>query len=188
MKKKIAFCLFAILIIICFILTSGAFDGNDYGGGGGDDGGGGGGDLGGWGDSSSGDGGSSDTVIMIIFLVVFAVVFGYVFIISKKNKNILTIGTVRPSSYEGLHIQLPDRTNQIEDIIKGHDPNFSANDFIAFAKRVYIDIQTAWCKRDMATIRVFLHDNLYDATVKQVQAKIEQGVIYHYESMVVNTS
>jgi hypothetical protein len=37
-------------------------------------------------------------------------------------------------------------------------------------------------------VRVFLHDNLYDTTVKQIQAKIEQGVIYHYESMVVNTA
>jgi len=37
-------------------------------------------------------------------------------------------------------------------------------------------------------VRIFLHDNLYDATVKQIQAKIEQGVVYHYESMVVNTA
>ena len=186
MLKKIIFWVLAVLLIAtCLILPSGAFDGNDY------DGGGGGGDWGGggWdGDSYSyGDGEGIPipwwgAVLIVLGFIGFAVL---ITVISRKSKN---SGAVRRSSDQGMNINLPDRTLQIESIIKECDPNFSSNDFISFVKRVYIDIETAWCKRDLSPIRVFLHDNLYDATVKQIQAKIEQGVIYHYESMVVNTS
>ena len=37
-------------------------------------------------------------------------------------------------------------------------------------------------------MRFLLHEYLYDTTAKQIQSKIDQGVIYHYESMVVNTA
>ncbi|MCL2815231.1 MAG: Tim44-like domain-containing protein [Oscillospiraceae bacterium] len=186
MKKNIAVCFFAALLIAaCFILLlpSGAFDGNDYDGGGGGDWGG-----GDWDSDYSGGGGGddvSDWIAIIVVIVFVAIVW---FFLKNKGEVKSGGGAVRPSSNEGLHIKLPDRTAEIENIIKSRDPNFSAGDFLSFAKRVYIDIQTAWCKRDLTTVRALLHDNLYDATVKQVQAKIEQGVIYHYESMVVNTS
>jgi len=97
-------------------------------------------------------------------------------------------GQIRPGSRNGLEIHLPDRTEQIENIIKARDPNFSASDFVSFVKRVYIEIETAWCNRDLVPVRVYLHDNLYDTTARQIQAKIDQHVVYHYESMVVNTA
>ena len=188
--KKILICfLFALLITACFMIPSGAFDANDYGGGGGDDWGGG--DWGGDSGSDWGDG-EFDLMTFVLIIIVIAIFIGFSLIKGNNHKNNNSMpgqtGVIRPSSNEGLHKQLPDRTLQIESIIKGHDSNFSANDFISFAKRVYIDIQTAWCNRDLSPVRVFLHDNLYDATVRQVQAKINQGVIYHYESMVVNTA
>ncbi|MBQ7834792.1 MAG: ribosomal protein L7/L12, partial [Ruminiclostridium sp.] len=67
-------------------------------------------------------------------------------------------------------------------------PNFTADDFTAFAKNVYIDIQNAWCKRDLSEVRPVLHTNLYNTTQKQVQSKIDQKVIYHYESIAINTA
>ena len=189
MKKITSWFFVALLIMACFMLSVSTFDANDYGGGGDD---GGGWDWGGGDSSYDSDSNTEmpdeDVVIMIVFIIV---VFAIVFVVSKrmKTKNSSNqTGLIRPSSNEGLHIQLPDRTLQIESIIKGHDTNFSANDFISFVKRMYIDIQTAWCKRDMSPVRVFLHNNLYDTTVKQIQAKINQGVVYHYESMVVNTA
>ena len=185
MRMRIARCLLAaVLITVCVALPAGAFDGNDYGGGGNDgvgwDGG---------GSDYGGDGSGDDSLVVVVIVVVIAVVV----IIStisdkKKNKQGKQSGMVRPGSNEGLHIQLPDRTAQIGGIIRWHDQGFSAGDFISFAKRVYIDIQTAWCMRDLSPVRAFLHENLYDATSKQIQAKIGQGVIYHYESMVVNTA
>ena len=194
MKKKIAVYIIAILLLITvFTPTARAFDGNDYGGG--DYGGGdyGGSDYGGssydWYDSGSSSDGSGIGTSMLLFVAVCGI---YIIILSvqasSNRKRTMSTGGVRPSSGSGLHIHLPDRTTQIEGIIKGRDPNFSANDFISFAKKVYIDIQIAWCKRDMSPVRFLLHDNLYNATAKQVQSKIDQGVIYHYESMIVNTA
>ena len=124
MFKKTVFWFLAVLLIAsCFILPSGAFDGNDYGGGGGGDWGGGG---GGW-DSDSGGSGDGDWVTTLIAVGFFVVIFAVVWIISavsKKNPGNQG-GPVRPSSNEGLHIQLPDRTAYIESIIKGRDFNFS---------------------------------------------------------------
>ena len=181
-RKKAIFIVVLALALLLIILPSKAFDSNDYGG-----------DSGGWdsgsdwswdSDSDWGDGGSSPASVGSIIIIIIIVVI----VMAIKNKIKPAAGVTRPSSGQGLHIQLPDRTVQIEGIIKSHDPNFSASDFVAFVKRMYIDIQTAWCKRDLTPVRVFLHDNLYDATVRQIQAKIDQGVIYHYESMVVNTA
>ena len=179
MRKKIALCflILSLTAAACFSISSYAFDGNDYDSGGDWDSGS---DWSSnWDDDGSG-GGSLDwpstaiAAVIIIFILVKA---------SRKN------GASKPAQNQAQRsIQLPDRTAQIESILKAHDGNFSADDFISFVKRVYIDIQTAWCKRDLSPVRIFLHDNLYDATVKQIQAKIDQGVVYHYESMVVNTA
>lgn len=183
MKRKIAFCFVALLLVSAFsMLPAVAFDANDYDSGydsdyGSD-----------YGSDDDGDyGGASFLTTIIGVLVVGVISFCWMAIKDKRDKK-KQAGAVRPSSREGAGVQLPERTAQIEAIIKARDPNFSASDFISFVKRVYMDIQTAWCKRDLSTLRVFLHDNLYDATSKQIQAKIEQGVLYHYESMVVNTA
>ena len=215
MNKRTVFNVLAFLLItLCFVLPVFAFDANDYDSGSSsddyssssddyssssddysssrDD----------WSSSNySGDYGDDSEVstwgiiLGIILIIIFgggkSLLFGKICGICKKTGNKAPAaqgGIVRPGAREGLGIQLPDRTTEIENIIKGNDPNFSAADFVSFVKRLYIDIQTAWCKRDMTPMRALLHDNLYDTTVKQIQAKIDQGVIYHYESMVVNTA
>ncbi len=33
-----------------------------------------------------------------------------------------------------------------------------------------------------------MHENLYNTTNKQVQAKIDQGIVYHYESIAIDTA
>ena len=208
--KKIVFGMIVVLIMVAFFaLPSGAFDGNDYGGGGGYDGGGWdggsdsswGGDWGG-GISISGDLrnlSKGDQTMIFLFIAVPLIIRLFKYLAQKERKEreessqevisrpAPSSTNIMPSSHQGLRVRMPDRTGQIESIIKEHDANFSASDFVSFGKRLYIDIQTAWCKRNLPSVRVFLHDNLYDATSKQIQAKIDQGVVYHYESMVVNT-
>ena len=93
-----------------------------------------------------------------------------------------------PVFYNKWHEDVPDRTGEIEQIIKKDDPNFTSDDFTSFAKEVYMDIQTAWCKRDLTSVRPVMHNNLYNTTQKQVQSKIDQKVIYHYESITINTA
>ena len=189
LKRIIPVVLLILLCVSFSTLGASAFDSNDYGGGGG-----------GWDSGSSwdsdsdwggggGGGGDIGPGEFVGVLVIFAFFIFIAWIASRvKKKREAKAGVARPSSYQGLGIQLPDRTAEIEYYIKVHDPNFSASDFISFVKRMYIDIQLAWCKRDMTPVRALLHDNLYDATTRQVNEKIEQGVVYHYESMVVNTA
>lgn len=194
MKKKILICLAVIVIAaLTFCVSAIAFDGNDYGGddwGGGGDWGGddwGGGDNWSWdsGGSSSGGGsfsiGGIGTAIIIIIIVI---------VLRQKNKgNGSTTPQVRPGQgMQGANVILPDRSEQIQQLLRKTDPNFSSDDFVTFAKQVYIDIQMAWCNRDMTPVRPVLHQNLFNTTQRQVEEKKKQGVVYHYESIAINTA
>lgn len=205
MKKKFSLILGILLAaVMLFGISAAAFDANDYdyssdwGGGSSwgddDDWGSSGGSTYYYGDSDGGDGSGGGfgigtiAVIVIIIIIVIAV--------SRKSNNGQGGGTntpvgggVRPANGgQGLNVNVPDRTAQIEQIIKKDDPNFTADDFTSFVKEVYIDIQNAWCKRDLTPVRPVMHTNLYNTTDKQVQSKIEQGVTYHYESIAINTA
>ena len=141
------------------------------------------------GGSGGGGGGIGIGVIVVIIIILFIV-------LSNKNKGSNggnnggnVGGGVRPANGgQGLNVNVPDRTSQIEQIIKQDDPNFTADDFTSFVKEVYVDIQTAWCKRDLTPVRPVMHTNLYNTTNKQIQSKIDQGVTYHYESIAINTA
>lgn len=199
MTKKILCVLLSILILFTFVaIPSIAFDGNDYDYGGGSD-------YGSWSDYGSSDSGSSSGLIDLIFYLFSGILSGnpvaiIIFIViviimislkfkssSSGNGGTSVPGRVIPSS-QGRNVYLPDRTSEIESLIKSKDQNFSSSDFISFAKEVYIDIQTAWCKRDLTPVRPVLHENLYNTTARQVQSKIDQGIIYHYESIAINTA
>lgn len=193
MKKKVL----AILAVIIFAaitlcLSIYAFDGNDYGGGG-DDWGGGWGDNDSfdWGDddysySSSGGGSFSFTSIPVVIIVIIIVI-----VLSKKNKGAGTGTTgnaVPGQGSQGRFVQVPNRNDQIQEIIRKKDPNFSADDFVAYSKQVFIDIENAWCARDLTSVRPVMHQNLYNTTQQQVAGKIRDKVVPHLESIAINTA
>ncbi len=164
---------------------------NDYGGGGGWDGGndwGGGNDYdynGDYGGHSS-SGGSIDIEDIPIFIIIIVVIIVVLVFAKLKKKNIGP--AVRQGTQQGQHILIPDRTAQIEAIIKEEDPNFSTSDFLTFGKQVFVDIQEAWSARDLSKVRVVMHDNLYNQTQKQVESKIQNGVINKIENIAVSTA
>jgi len=208
LKKRLISLLIALVSAFTFCISAGAFDANDYDYSS---------DWGSdwdsdyssdwdWDDDddyyysgstssgSSGGGGGIGSVAIAIIIIVAIIIIN-----SKKNGGNNNPnggqpqtgmgGGVRPANGgQGQNVNLPDRTSQIEKIIKESDPNFTADDFTAFAKNVYIDIQNAWCKRDLTEVRPVMHTNLYNTTQKQVQSKIDQKVIYHYESIAINTA
>ncbi len=206
MKKKIAAFLAALTAAVLLCCTAGAFDANDYDysyddsswdsdwSGGWDD------DDDDYsfvgGTSSSGGGGSFGgtaagfiVAVIIIAVICLATISKNKSGSSGKSVSPPAMGGVRPANGgQGRNVRLPDRTAEITRIIQNSDPDFTADDFTAFAKEVYMDIQTAWCKRDLTPVRPVLHTNLYNTTCKQVQSKIDQGVIYHYESIAINTA
>lgn len=191
MKKFLAILLTCLLAVVVLATTAFAFDGNDY-----DYGGGGGGYDFDWGgsdynySSSSSSGGSGDfspgvVIVVIVVIIVFSV-------IKSKSSSTGTSNTPQPgrtiTSNQGRNVILPDRTEQITQIIRQTDAEFSPDDFVSFAKQVYMDIQMAWCARDLTPVRPVLHENLYNTTCRQIEAKISQGVVYHYESITINTA
>lgn len=194
MKKVLAILLTGLLTLVVLATTAVAFDGNDYDYGGG---GGGGYDYD-WGGSSNGYSSSSGSssgggdfspglvVVVIVVIIVVSIMK------TKKTGSTGTSNTPQPgrtiSSNQGRNVILPDRTSQITEIIRETDPEFSPDDFVTFAKQVYMDIQMAWCARDLTPVRPVLHENLYNTTCRQIQAKIQQGVVYHYESIAINTA
>ena len=187
MKKKfnrIFLILASVLILSAGMIAAaphtawGFGDTNDYSGGDG------GGDWSG-GDSYSSDGGGGFMVELIagvVTVLFFVIVF---FIITAKNKkNGGGSSTVNYSTVQSL----PDRTNEIEALIRKTDPDFSAQDFLAFVRDVYMDIQDAWCKRDLEPVRGVLHENLYEQTEKQLAKKIADGIVPHLDNININTA
>lgn len=83
-------------------------------------------------------------------------------------------------------LNIPNRDGEIGRIIAERDPNFTIPDFITFSKNVYMNIQDAWCKRDLEPVRPVLHQNLYERTEKQVQKKIADGIVQHLDRLTVN--
>ena len=83
-------------------------------------------------------------------------------------------------------LNIPNRDMEIGRLISETDPNFTIPDFITFAKNVYMNIQDAWCKRDLEPVRAILHQNLYERTEKQVQKKIADGIVQHLDRLTVN--
>lgn len=124
-------------LLLCFSVS--AFDNNDYGGGGDY---GGGYDYGGNDYDSSSYSGDADPVSVIIGIGIVVVII-IISTIGGNKKKSGGGGTTRPSSMNGANVVLPNRTEQIEGIIKQKDPNFSASDLITFTKQVYIDIENA---------------------------------------------
>ena len=185
MKKKIFLCIASVILIIgCMCASVMAFDANDYDYNF---------DIGGSSGGSSGDssffffgdigGGGGFSIGSVVALVVIIAIV----IIVNKNKS--KGGGVRNGmGAQGINVVLPDRSAEIEQIIKQFDPDFSGSDFITFSKNVFMDIEDAWCKRDLAPVRPVMHQNLYNTTEKQVQSKIQQGVVYHYESIAIDTA
>ena len=144
----------------------------------------------GGGSSGGVDAGPTDYLIAVIVIALI------LFISYKKGqtKSVSRPGTGASVSRSGGQKQrqqlkpLPNRTDEITGIMNEKDPNFTPNDFITYAKRVYVDIQDAWSKRNLEPVRPVLHPNLYQQTQTQVKKKIEDGIINYLERIAVNTA
>lgn len=146
------------------------------------------------GGGNSGGGSASGMDYLITFIVIVAILA--VSINKHKNSNSASSrpGTGASASRTSSQNQrqqckpLPDRTDEITKIMLEKDANFTPNDFISYVKRVYVDIQDAWSKRDLEPVRPVLHPNLYQQTQTQIQKKIEDGIVNYLERIAVNTA
>lgn len=128
---------------------------------------------------------------IIVIVVIVLIIYGIVNARKNAGKNAQGTpakGLVKQHSEEFDAKTFPNRDKEIAALLQETDPNFSADDFIVFVKNVYMDIQDAWCKRDLSPVRAILHENLYAQTEKQVEKKKSEGIINALESIAICTS
>ncbi len=162
-----------------------------------------GGGYGGGGSSTSGGSGVDFADLVIIFILI-----AFVLAVYYRNRTRNSRGRNMDSSSPhpgnvpgafagGLVVEhdpafdarvFPNRDAEIEQTIRGTDPAFSVKDFIAFVKNVYMDIQDAWCKRDLSAVRPILQENLYNQTTAQIEKKKQEGIINALESIAIGNA
>lgn len=120
------------------------------------------------------------------FIVVFCIIAIILYIKKVKNSSnnnkVGTTGKQAPLT----NVYIPNRTLEIENIIKSSDEFFSASDFITYAQNVYMDMQYAWCNKDLSPLRSVMHQNLYEQSDRQIQMKAKQGITQVLERITVN--
>ena len=133
--------------------------------------------------SSSSSGGNADNpgAVLLIILIIIVIIMT-----SGKTKNQKTKTASAPVVRKAAKT-LPNRTGEISNVIRSRDELFSAPDFISYAKKVFMDIQSAWEKRDLEPVRGVLHQNLYQQTQRQIDRKIADGVINHLERISISS-
>lgn len=120
--------------------------------------------------SSSLSSSSLASILTIIFIAIIAVIKGCMKLNERLSNNITII---------------PDNTNSVEAKIREIDPNFSAENFMSFAKEVFVKLQTAWMDRKWEEIRLFESNELFEQHREQLQYLIDKNQINMMERICV---
>lgn len=107
-----------------------------------------------------GGGSVSGLIIFIIIVIVINVL---------KRKGI--IPTQQP--LHNMQMEATNNTDSVEAQIRNIDPMFSAENFMAFSKEVFIKLQSAWTERNWEEIRPFESNELYEQHRQQLQQYID---------------
>lgn len=138
----------------------------------------------GWGYSSRDyDSDGADLSGLFIFLFgthagrVILIVIIVVIIIYKKSGNKFdntSYMSSRPYNYENNHIEpkIP-----VEEEIKKVDEMFNKEEFLTWAKNIFVKMQQAWTARDWSVIRVFESNTLFEQHRAQLQGYIDRKQI-----------
>lgn len=204
MKKKLAYFLAALLVLISLFSVTAFADFGDYAGDsdwGWDSGSTDWGDSGSswdWGssddyddygsgyiyDGSSGNSGSSGGGFGIAGVVVVVVIV-LVVLSGMKGKGGKSTGGNRR-----VNIQQPRTAPLVNNIagLKAKDPNFSEAKFLEDAANLYVRLQNAWTARDLEPIRSKLSEELYARSERQVQTYINNAQTNHVDRIAVLNS
>lgn len=129
--------------------------------------------------SSSGSSYSSsgDDFFGIFVLLIIIIIFLYL-----KKKGL--IPTAEKMNVNNLINQL-DNTKAVEEQIRQIDPMFSAENFMSFAKEVFVKLQTAWMDRKWEEIRPLESNELFEQHRQQLQYLIDKNQINMMEKICV---
>ncbi|MBP3855266.1 MAG: TIM44-like domain-containing protein [Ruminiclostridium sp.] len=126
-------------------------------------------------------GGSSDMTWEETLITVAVVAAALIIVGIWANKPLKSSKKKLPAP-RSRQVTVPNRNAEVCSAVQQSDPSFSSEQMLTFAKNTFIAVQDAWCAKDLEPVRGLMHNNLYSTTLKQVQAKIDQHVTYHYEN------
>ena len=116
-------------------------------------------------------------ILVIAFLVIFVSVFGLIIWCVKQPDK-------KSKKYKNIPPMFPYiATEQITEFIKQNDENFDTEQFLLWAKNIFITIQTAWAKRDWEKIRTIEKEELFEQHNTQLQEYIRLGRINIMENI-----
>ena len=116
-------------------------------------------------------------ILVIAFLVIFVSVFGLIIWCVKQPDK-------KYKKYKNIPPMFPyNATEQITEFIKQNDENFDTEQFLLWAKNIFITIQTAWAQRDWEKIRTIEKEELFEQHNTQLQEYIRLGRINIMENI-----
>ncbi len=114
----------------------------------------------------------------------FAGVIGFIIIVVIM----LVINNIKkPNMNNTLHVinQSTDNTNSVEAQVRQEDPMFSAENFMAWSREVFIKLQNAWMNRKWDDIRPLESNELFEQHKGQLQYLIDHKQINMMEKICV---
>jgi len=148
--------LFSVACVLIVLPASDAFSRAGGGGGGhsgGSHGGGGGFHGGGSYHGSSGGGGSDVSPAAVIVIYIFVIILVIVISNATKKQNM-------SNNFPKLGPKPLDKVAGYTDFLK-NNPEFNADEFYAKVKKAFTEVQIAWGKGDIQSVRRFISDGVY---------------------------
>ena len=139
-----------------------------------------------WGSSSSSYSGSYSGGGGIEGLVILAILFIIIAVAKKKGfhpRNNINKNRVVNRTPEMLH----NSANVVKQI-KAVDPEFNEEEFLRFAKNLYVRLQNAWTKRDWEPMRPYESVELFEQHRMQLQEYIDTNRINVVDRIAVNAA
>ena len=127
--------------------------------------------------SSSSSSGELNIETLIIIIVIMTI-----YIVLKKKELVKNSSNI---SLNNIARTAPDNTSSVESQIRKIDPMFSAENFMAWSKEVFIKLQTAWMDRKWEEIRPFESNELFEQHRQQLQYLIDKNQINMMERICV---
>lgn len=117
---------------------------------------------------SSSSSSSSDADPFAGFIVVL-IFIGIMIYVTKKN------GKLGTQNVNLKNVLVQDNTNSVEAKIREIDPMFSAENFMAYSREVFVKLQTAWMDKKWEEIRPFESNELFEQHRQQLQYLIDNN-------------
>lgn len=123
-------------------------------------------------------GGNTGAIIFIVIcLIIFAVLYKNGFIRKRRNPY------RRPRAVPNQDMVLEET---VEALIQKVDPLFNKEEFLSWARDLFIKLQYAWADRDWSVIRCFETNELYEQHSTQLKRYIQNKQINKIERVSVN--